>query len=206
MNVRLQYAIRFLGGVYYADQLQMNEYTVKIYMMTNTYNPENHNVALNRIKYFITTELENTIFIDSADEENCRKLTSIGLNITTLPGDPVDQLIGIMLLTKLSAITEDKMIIGEVEVSSILGDNIVYIHSENETSDDIIMPLWWNSVDLIHCDPDLIDGEKVVTMHKSSVWRDIDLHWPDIEDNTDDDNDNDEQNNTVEFKKPDDTK
>ena len=195
-----------MAGVYYDDRLQMNEYTTKIYMMTNTYNPEDHNIALNRIKYFICNELDNTIFINSNDEINCRKLSSVGLNITTLPGEPVDQLVGIMLLTKLATIVEERMIIGEVEMSSVLGDGIVYIHSENETSDDLAIPDWWNSIDLVHCDPDLIEGEKVVTMHKSSVWRDLDLQWPDIEDNTPDD---DETGNTVvfaDFKRLDDTK
>ena len=203
MNVRIQYATRFMAGVYYDDQLQMNEYNVKVYMMTNTFNPESHNVALNRIKYFLCNELENTIFINSEDVEDCAKLASVGLDITTLPGDPVDQLVGIMLLAKLMAIVEDKMLVGEIEVASVLGDGIVYIHSENETPDEIVIPDWWNSADLVHCDPDLINGEKVVTMHKRSVWRELDLQWPDIEDNTDDD----ETGNTVvfDFKKTDDT-
>ena len=195
-----------MAGVYYDERLQMNEYTTKIYMMTNTYNPEDHNIALNRIKYFICNELDNTIFINSNDEANCRKLSSVGLNITTLPGEPVDQLVGIMLLTKLATIVEERMIIGEVEMSSVLGDGIVYIHSENETSDDLAIPDWWNSIDLVHCDPDLIEGEKVVTMHKSSVWRDLDLQWPGTDDNTPG---NDETGNTVvfaDFKRLDDTK
>ena len=107
-----------------------------------------------------------------------------------------------MIFNKLSTITEEKMLIGEIEISSMLGDGIVYIHSENETSDDITAPSWWKSVDLVHCDQDLIDNEKVVTMHKSSVWRDLDLQRPDIEDDTDD-----EYGNTVvfDFKKTDDT-
>lgn len=202
MNVRIQYVARFMAGVYYDDQLQMNEYTVKVYMMTNTYNPESHNVALNRIKYFICNELENTIFINGIDKESCQKLAGVGLDITTLPAEPVDQLIGIMLFNKLSTITEQRMLIGELEISSVLGDGIIYIHSENETSDDIIIPNWWKSIDLVHCDTDLIDSEKVVTMHKNSVWRDLDLQWPDIDDNLDD-----EYGNTVvfDFKKTDDT-
>ena len=205
MNVRIQYAVRFMGGVYYDNRLQMNEYTVNIYMMTNTYNTEDHNIALNRIKYFICNELENTIFING-DDEACYKLSEAGLDITTLPGDPVDQLIGIMLLTKLTAIAESKMLVGEIEVSSVLGDGIVYIHSENEKPDDLIIPDWWESVDLVHCDQDLIDSEKVVTMHKSSVWRDLDLQWTDIDD---DDPDDPETGNTVvfaDFKRLDDTK
>jgi hypothetical protein len=48
---------------------------------------------------------------------------------------------------------------------------------------------------LAHCDADLIDTDKIVTMHHSSIWRDLDLQWPDIEDTTVDE----EAENTVVF-------
>lgn len=206
MNVRIQYAMRFMAGIYYEGRLQLNEYTAKVYMMTNTEDPEDHNIALNRIKHFVYNELENTIFVDETDIEACEKLSAAGLNITTMPTDPVDQLIGIMLYSKFKAITEERLLIGEVELTSVLGDGVIYFHGENENVDDIDPPEWWSSVDLVHCDQDLIDSEKIVTLHKGSVWRDLDLQWPDIEDNTPDDDT--ETGNTVvfaDFKKLDDT-
>ena len=205
MNVRIQYAMRFMAGIYYEDKLQLNEYTVKAYMMTNTEDPADHNIALNRIKHFVYNELESTIFVDENDIETCTKLSAAGLNITTMPTDPVDQLIGIMLYDKLSAITEERLLIGEIELTSVLGDGVIYFHGDNENIDDVDPPDWWSSADLVHCDQDLINSEKVVTLHKSSVWRDLGLQWPDIEDNTPDD---DETGNTVvfaDFKKLDDT-
>jgi hypothetical protein len=192
-----------MAGVHYQGRLTMNEYTLKVYLMTATENPEDHNVALNRIKHFVYNEMESTIFINSEDVEECQKLVDAGLNITTIPAEPVDQLIGIMLFHKITAITEGKLIIGEVEISSMMSDGIVYLHGENENVNDIEIPDWWTTSDLVHCDPELLDNEKVVTMHKSSVWRDLDLQWPDIVDDTPDD----EYGNTVvfaDFKKLDD--
>ena len=184
MNVRIQYVIRFMAGIYYDDRLQLNEYTLKIYMMTNTENPDDHNIALNRVKHFVYNELESCIFINENEIDQCNKLVDAGLNITTMPGDPVDQLIGIMLYSKLSAITEDRLLIVEIECSSILGDGIVYLHGDNENVNDITIPTWWTSCDLVHCNSDLINTDKVVSMHKGSIWRDLDLSWPDVEDNT----------------------
>jgi hypothetical protein len=201
MNVRIQYNIRFMAGIYYDDRLQLNEYTVKIYFMTNTENPADHNVALARMKYFIYNELESCIFVDETNEDQCQKFISAGLNITTMPGEPVDQLIGIMLYEKMSAITEDKLIIGEIEISSMLGDGIVYLHGDNENVNDVVFPEWWRTSDLVHCNLDLINSDKVVTMHQGSVWREIDLQWPDIED------DDPETGNTIvyaDFKRLDD--
>lgn len=201
MNVRIQYNIRFMAGIYYDDRLQLNEYTVKIYFMTNTENPADHNVALARMKHFIYNELESCIFVDESNEEQCQKFISAGLNITTMPGEPVDQLIGIMLYEKMSAIVEDKLIIGEIEISSMLGDGIVYLHGDNENVNDVVFPEWWRTSDLVHCNLDLINSDKVVTMHQGSVWREIDLQWPDIED------DDPETGNTIvyaDFKRLDD--
>jgi len=190
-----------MAGIYYDDRLQLNEYTVKIYFMTNTENPADHNVALARMKYFIYNELESCIFVDETNEDQCQKFISAGLNITTMPGEPVDQLIGIMLYEKMSAIVEDKLIIGEIEISSMLGDGIVYLHGDNENVNDVVFPEWWRTSDLVHCNLDLINSDKVVTMHQGSVWREIDLQWPDIED------DDPETGNTIvyaDFKRLDD--
>ena len=194
-----------MAGIYYEGKLQLNEYTAKAYMMTNTEDPADHNVALNRIKHFVYNELESTIFVNQDDLEACEKLSAADLNITTMPGDPVDQLIGIMLYTKFKAITEERLLIGEMELNSVLGDGVIYLHGDNENVEDVNPPDWWSSVDLVHCEQDLINSEKIVTLHKSSVWRDLDLQWPDIEDNTPDDDD--ETGNTVvfaDFKKLDD--
>lgn len=186
MNVRLQYPINFTAGIYYNNQMQMNNYMVKLYMITNTPDGAANNIAFDRIKHFVYSEIDSSIFIDSAEEEQCKKYVEAGLKITTLPGDPVDQLIGVMLFHKLSAIMEERIIIGEIEVSSSLGDGLIYIHSDNENLNDLEIPDWWETADLVHCDSNLINTDKIVTMHHSSVWRELDLQWPDIEDVTED--------------------
>jgi hypothetical protein len=52
-----------------------------------------------------------------------------------------------------------------------------------------------------------MDNDKIVTMYHGSVWRDLELHWPDTEDITDKPN-KEEFGNTVvfaDFKKLDET-
>lgn len=173
MNVRLQYPFTLTAGVFYDGQLRMNNYTGRLWLITNTDLADNHNVALERIKYFLYHELENTIFINQDNAEKCQLLIQAGLNITTLPGEPIDQLIGIMLYYKLNAITEERMSVLETELSSVLGDGMIYMHSEHENINSVVAPLWWNSCDPVHSQ--LPKQDNILTIN---AWRELDLHWP----------------------------
>jgi len=178
MNVRLNYDMHFTAGVYYDGSLRMNNYSLRLWMTTNSENSVDQNTSFERIKYFIYTQIDSTIFIDSALEDQCRRFVDAGLNITTIPGDPVDQLIGIMLYYKLNAITEDRMIIVETEISSTHGDNMTYLHGEFENTAGFVRPEWWTTPDLIHSDINHTDSNNVVAISQATAWRDINLAWP----------------------------
>jgi hypothetical protein len=188
MNVRLQYTMQFTAGVYYEKQLRMNNYTLTVYMMTNSTDANDHDVSFERIKYFVYNQMDSTIFINDQEKSQCQRYVDAGLDVTTLPGDPVDQLIGIMLYYKLNAISEDRMTILETEISSQMGSHMVYIHGENENIGNISFPDWWQSADLVHCDHNLISVDKIVNLNRSITWRDLELNWSDIGNNTPEDN------------------
>jgi len=116
MNVRLNYSIEFTAGFYFNDMLKMNNYKIRLAMMTATPDEESVNIAFERIKYFIGDSIDSGVFINKGNEEQCKLLANAGVKIITLPDEPVDQLIGIMLYCKLNAICEDRMILGELEI------------------------------------------------------------------------------------------
>jgi hypothetical protein len=174
MNVRIAQLLCFNAGAWYDGELEMNQYTIKLWMITQSENSLEQNIAFRRAKHFIHNELESTIFVDTTQEAKCEQLVQAGLNITTLPGDPADQLIGIMLFHKLNAIMEGRIAVVEVEISA--GDAVVYLHGENETSEELIQPLWWFSPDLIHSDVLPRESDKVLSIPHS--WRDLELEWP----------------------------
>lgn len=179
MNVRLKYDMHFPAAVYYNDQLRMNNYSLRLWMTTNSENALDQNVAFERIKYFVYTQMDSTVFINQDLKEQCEKLAQAGLNITTMPGEPVDQLVGIMLYYKLNAITEDRMIIVETELASVHGENMTYIHSDFENTTGYVQPDWWTSADLVHSDLVVEDTDKVLSIPNANVWRDLDLVWAD---------------------------
>jgi hypothetical protein len=180
MNVRLKYDMPFTAGVYHDGTLRMNNYSLRLWMTTNSENPADQNISFERIKYFVYTQIDSTIFVNSTLEDECQRFAQAGLNITTMPGDPVDQLVGIMLYYKLNAITEDRMNIVETELSSTYGENMTYLHGEFENTLGYKQPDWWTTADLTHSDFEPIDSDKVVSIPQSTAWRDIDLSWSDM--------------------------
>lgn len=189
MNVRLQYTAPFTAGVFWNGQMLMNNYIAKFYMLTNTTDSETQNIAYERLKYFVYSELNSTIFISTEYTDQCQQFLSAGLKITTLPAEPVDQLLGIMLYCKLNAIMEDHMIINEVEVSSDLGDGMGYLHAADENLGPFEDPGWWHDKDLVHCGIDLTNSDKVLDINTCNAWRELGLNWPNAnvtppEDNT----------------------
>ena len=183
MNIRLEQTLHFTAGVHWHGRLIMNGYRLTVYMITNVREAELTSTAFERLKYFINEEIDSTIFINSEEQEACRLYTAAGINITTLPLDPVDQIVGVMLFHKLNAIMEGRITVMETELSSHLGDNIVYLHSENETAEDIKMPSWWTNPDLTHHDLEYQDGDQVFSLYPGqySRWAELGLGWPDQE-------------------------
>ena len=188
MNVRLKYDINFNAGIYYNDLLHMNNYTVHLCMTTNCKDPADQNTAFKRMEYFIYNELDSTIFINQRSKEQCENLINAGLSVTTMPEEPVDQLVGIMLYHKLNAVTENHIVITDIEVASTHGENIWYLHSVNELTPDIEQPEWWTSPDLVHCELETETSDKVVELSQTVTWRDLEMLWSHTESNSGDDN------------------
>jgi hypothetical protein len=202
MNVRIEHTMSFIAGVYYDGNMKMNNYTIRLYMVTNTTDSGNQNIAFERMRYFVYEELDSVIFVNEDETETCQQLMQAGLKIATLPAEPVDQIIGMMLYSKLGAIMENRIIINEIEISSSLGENITYLHSADEGLGPLAAPGWWLDADLVHCNDTLVDDAKVVAMHRASAWRELDLAWSDLDQGAD-------TGNTIvfaDFKKSDDTK
>ena len=178
MNVRIRHNMTFTAGVYYDGETRMNNYVLTLSMITHSTDAVSHNVAFERLKYFVYNCLDSTVFVNQVHEDQCGLLTSAGLSITTLPGDPVDQLIGLMLYYKINAIMEDRILLDETEISSVLGENMVYLHSENETIDIGEIPNWWTTSDTLHNDYVIPGTDKIVAMRANNIWRELELAWP----------------------------
>lgn len=180
MNVKLRINKSFLAGVFYNDRLLMNQYIVKLHLLTASENADDHDVSLERIKYFINNQLANTVFINMHNQAQCDALIRAGVKITTLPEEPIDQVIGIMLHCKLNAIAQGRMLIEQVEIASDLGEHIVYVHDTDELLGPFENAGWWTDPDSNHYDTAMFETLKIISLEQlGSGWKELDLQWAD---------------------------
>lgn len=177
MNVRLQYDLEFLGGIYYQDLLQLNQYHVSLSLTTQTKNPADTNIAMDRLKCFVLGELESTVFINQSLQERGELMSMMGINITTLPEEPVDQIIGIMLFHKLNAIMEGRMTVDSLDISSSLGDSVWYQHDNEDAPGPFAQTGWWHDPGPSHSSLPAADVDNVVKI-TDNQWREYGLEWP----------------------------
>lgn len=189
MNVRLQYDTTLTAGVYYNGRFAMNNYDIRIHFQTNSVNGEDHNIGLSRMKHFVHESLDSTVFISSDNLKQARKFLAADCTVATLPEEPVDQIIGMMLYCKLNAICEDYLHVTELELSSDLGDNITYKHSYLEPLGPFETQGWWHLPNLAQCDPKLLTkllntDSQVVKLTRGDDWSDLGLSWPNAKEPT----------------------
>lgn len=178
MNINLQYSMNFIGGIYYDGSLQFNNYEISLQMITASTDALVTSIALERIKVFVHDELEHVIFINRSSEAQAQLLQAIGGNVCTLPEEPVDQIIGMMLYCKLNAITEGRLLVTKLDIASSLGDNVWFQHEEEDNLGPFAQDGWWHKNNCEKDDLDTpTDTDKVVKVDHSG-WHEHGLGWP----------------------------
>ena len=188
MNVRLQYDLDFLAGIYYEDQLQMNSYSVSLNLLTKTKDSASTNIALDRAKAFVHGALESSVFINQANMERAEFMQMMGIRVTTLPEEPVDQIIGMMLYYKLNAIMEGRMAVTGLDISSTLGDSVWYQHDEEDAAGPFAVDGWWHRASMQHESVEREPEPGNIVKVTSTGWYELNLEWPEntapVSDNT----------------------
>ena len=183
MTTRILREFAFQAGVYFEEEFSMNMYGVSLGMEIQTDSIREQNIAMERLKYYFANSLESGIFVNRDEAELIEKYSACGLRVCEIPGDPYDQLITIMLLVKLNAIAEGRLIITDITLGSELSDGVNFIY-------DLECPLgpfeelgWW-----IDPTPNIADipnfaskKDKVVKLIDLSTtsWAVADLLWKD---------------------------
>ena len=181
MNVRLYYETAFLAGVFtFDDQLQMNSYNVGMNLITRTAESANSNIALERVKTFVDG-LNSTVFINSCWPDHEEIMSQMGIDVTTLPEEPVDQIVGMMLYYKLNAVMEGRMEITQLELRSSLGDGVCYLHDEEDPAGPFHQAGWWHDATAIRTKNIPPDTKTNIVKIKHKNWREFGLDWPDAE-------------------------
>jgi hypothetical protein len=179
MNVRLQTNLEFPAGIYYDDRLRMNRYSVSVQLCTATADHEQINIAMDRLKMFVYSELADTVFINQEDAERAQVMDILGINITTLPEEPIDQIVGLMLYSKLNAVMEGRMFVEQLNISSLLGDDVTYLHDMEDAVGPFQTDGWWHASDTSHNSFVNIETQENVVKVPTTGWGKYNLNWHD---------------------------
>lgn len=186
MNVRFKKTFDFSAGVVYNNIFSVNFYTVTVHMTTVNMDGDYHNIAYERMKYWIDDVLFDSILMYEKDPMVDQWL-STEQRIILFPEQPVDQVVGILLYSKLNAITEQQFIINEVEISSTLGDDVVFMHSGNEITDLLGRQGWWSDSKptWVSSGKKRVKQNKIIKLDRMPEWKDLDLEFDQSDTNDD---------------------
>jgi len=184
MNVKIGYTTHFNAAIWWDSRLIMSTFTATFKMITASDSPVNTNTALDRLKYMSEEYFVDTVFINHNETDQIKKLKSAGIKTVVMPEEPVDQIMGMMLYSKINAVMEGHMLIRSVLFSSTSGDEVIYEHTQNESVAPFDQPGWWKNPG-----PDCEESKKIkdqiFVLNTNTQWRDLGLEWVDINENND---------------------
>lgn len=177
MNVRLNKVFVWQSGVVYHKEFHINRYCCSVDFRTLDTDREQPNLAYERMRHWIENIMNESVMI-SHDSDLRGAYQTTGQRMIYLPDEPVDQLVGIMLFCKLSSITQQRVMISEISVSSTLGDEVTYTHTCDDDIGPFYQPGWWNDPGPIwYNKKDHRAKDKVVNLNRAVEWTDLDLDW-----------------------------
>jgi len=182
MSVRLAktwyFSALLVSGRY--AQPTINTYTVRVEMSATADCNSDHNIAYGRMRYWMQEVMCDAVLLDPEHPQQ-QAWHDTGMRVIVLPEDPVDQLVGIMLYAKLSAITEQRMIIHSVSLSSALDDDVIYHHYEDEFQGPFQTEGWWHDHRPVWQDKPNRRG-KVINLDRPADWHTHELEWRSVPD------------------------
>lgn len=176
MNVRLQIRQNFRAMVHYADSLFTNQYHYTLDLTTVSENQNDHDIAMHRIAHMTNTALADSVMIDVQQHHQIDRYRTAGMRVTTLPAQPLDQIIGMMLYCKLNAVCEGTMTINSVSLCSDHGDHVWYLHNEDESVGPFDEEGWWHDPTPLHWHS-APSKDTVVDLKAKPEWNRLDLDW-----------------------------
>lgn len=158
------------------DHPVINSYSLRMEFSTETLDNNEHNVAYNRIKFWFVDVMEAGVLI-SHDHPKVKAWKDTGAKVLTFPEDPVDQLVGMMLYCKLTAISQDRLTLERISLASPLDDDIIYHHFADEDLGPFSVAGWWNDPRPVWQTKPSRDKGKVIALDRIADWKDHDLDW-----------------------------
>jgi hypothetical protein len=180
LATKIEREFAFQAGVYFEGEFVMTIYELALKMEVDTASIKEQNIAMDRIHYFLHECLGNSIFVQDSEKKAIEKYMQADIKVCTLPDEPYDQIITILLLMKLNAITEGKLHITEISLMSGLSDDVKFVYDvETAINHPFGSKGWWADSSTIISDVSKTNKkDKIVRLIKQySDWASVGLDW-----------------------------
>lgn len=183
MTARIHRSFDLQMGVHFTGEFYMNLYEIDLNFNVETESIKEQNIALDRIKYYLSECLEHSILVHDAEDKTIEKYLNADMRVCVLPEEPYDQIVGIMLLVKLNAITEGRLVVTDISIGSRMSDNVGCLHSLEDNTGPFALKNWWSdSSTKINNYIVSGKGKKIVKLHKPSAdWDEVNLEYKEKE-------------------------
>jgi hypothetical protein len=178
MTTRIEKDFNITSAVHFSDKFLINYYNIKISLLVETDNVREQNIAMERLEYFLNEVISHGIFIDSNLQDVIEKYNKAGIRIITLPEEPYDQIIGMIILLKCNSIMENRLVITDLSISSKLSDNVRFCLVTEIAETIFAGDYWWNNIGLNTFDIEKSNSKKVVKLFDNE-WTELGLTWKD---------------------------
>lgn len=182
MATRIEREFAFQAAVHFEGNFLMTVYELVLYMEVDTASIKEQNIAMDRITYFLDECLSNSVFVEATDKKAIEKYLQADIKVATLPEEPYDQIITILLLSKLNAITEGKLQVNSISLRSGLSDDVKFLYSIYEienTGNPFRNKGWWSDSSTLISDINKSNKkDKIVRLVKQNCdWANVGLDW-----------------------------
>jgi hypothetical protein len=174
MNVKLSHDIGFSTVVIEGSKISPNSFYLKINMVTVSDNNILQNIAIQRILFFLNEVIHGSVLckITNPIANKFIKLAKDS-NVILLPEEPFDQVIGMILYSKLNSIVEGNLEIDLLTIGSEFAPDLTYSIEDFEEfafdNSKVKFP-WWER-------PDLTTSDTPRLMKKTPEWSTFGLGW-----------------------------
>ena len=179
MSTRIERDFSFQAGVHFEGKLIMNVYGFTLAMEVETESIVEQNIAMDRIIYFLKDSLTNSVFVQTSDKKAIEKYTQADIKVCTVPEEPYDQIITMLLILKLNNITEGRLNITDIFLESELSDSVRFSYDfETAKHNPFGNKGWWleSSTSMNDIEKNT-KKEKIVRLVKHNDLANVGLEW-----------------------------
>ena len=186
MSTRIEKDFYFQCATHFEGKFYINFYEITASMIVETESIREQNVAMERIEYFLSNVLENSIFVHQSETNVIEQYEQAGIKVCTTPEEPYDQIVSMIILLKLNAIMEGRLSITDMIMGSKLSNGVRFSVVPELAENIFHGNHWWNEPCTIMKDTTKTPKrrEKIVKLFNDE-WTEIGLTWKDKSKNSD---------------------